>query len=86
MEEFQVEDKEDGIQENKCTKVEDKKPLPVARNRLWIEEEPCSTVTATSNSVRLPTGLQDLGDDNDTLPYKINLNRYKCLDLICSTV
>jgi hypothetical protein len=51
----------------KLTKVEDKKPLPVAWNELWIKEEPHSMVTTSSDLVRLSPGLQDLGDDNDTL-------------------
>jgi hypothetical protein len=61
---YLMEDEEAGMGRNKCTKVEDKKPLPVARNELWIEDKPCSTVTTSSESIRLPPGLQDIGDDN----------------------
>jgi hypothetical protein len=49
---------------NKCIKLDDEKPLPVARNVLWIEEQPCTTVTATNESIRLPAGLEGIGDEN----------------------
>jgi hypothetical protein len=68
MEEFQAEDKKDGMRRNKCTKVENKQPLPVVRNELRIEEEPCITVTTNSELIRLPSGLEDIGDDNNALP------------------
>jgi hypothetical protein len=51
MEEFHMEDEEDGIRRNKCLKVDYYKPLRVARN----DSEP----------IRLPPGLQDLGDIPD---------------------
>ena len=61
MERFQAEDKENGIRKNKRPKVEDNVALPVARNELWVEQEPRSAVTTASNAVRLPPGLESLG-------------------------
>jgi hypothetical protein len=59
MEEIQAEDEEDGMRKNKCIKLKDEKPLlPVAGNELWIEEQRCSMVTTTSESIRLPAGLE----------------------------
>jgi hypothetical protein len=61
MERFQAEDEENGIRKNKRPKVEDNVALPVARNELWVEQEPRSAVTTAGNAVRLPPGLESLG-------------------------
>jgi hypothetical protein len=67
MEEFQAEDEEEGMRKGKRVKRDDDKPLPVARNELWIEAQPCTTVTAHNESIRLPAGMEELGGKRESV-------------------
>jgi hypothetical protein len=59
---FQEEEEEEGQNRNKQQKIDNKKSLPVAQHELWTDEEKEKLNKKASRSIKLPFGMEELGE------------------------